>query len=59
MQTIIPAPTTVYHIKEMTPRQSHFASQTLQLAKDTASFIAIIVFVCAVIAVCVMIKISG
>jgi hypothetical protein len=55
MQTIIPAPTVRYHIKEMTPRQSNFASQALSLAKETAAFIAFIVFVCAVIAVCVII----
>ncbi|WP_161952466.1 MULTISPECIES: hypothetical protein [unclassified Ensifer] len=58
MHTIIPAPTTVIRIKEMTPRQSHLAQQTLALAKDTCAFIAMIVFVCAVIALCIMIKTS-
>ncbi|QIG69214.1 hypothetical protein EVB78_012 [Rhizobium phage RHph_N1_15] len=58
MSTIIPAPTTVYRIKEMTPRQSHLAADAYQLAKDTMAFIAMIVFVCGVIALCLMIKTS-
>ncbi|QIG75584.1 hypothetical protein EVC20_013 [Rhizobium phage RHph_Y2_17_1] len=56
MHTIIPAPKTVFRIKEMTPRQSHLASDAAQLLKDTAAFVAFITFVCGVAALCIMIK---
>lgn len=58
MQTIIPAPTTVIRIREMTPRQSYLAEQTLALAKETCAFIAMVVFVCSIIVLCIMIKTS-
>ncbi|MBX5130788.1 hypothetical protein HJB53_30320 [Rhizobium lentis] len=59
MHTIIPAPKVVYRVKEMTPIQSHLAAEAYQLAKDTMAFIATIVFVCAMIALCIMIKIPS
>ncbi|QIG69046.1 hypothetical protein EVB77_012 [Rhizobium phage RHph_N1_10] len=58
MHTIIPAPTTVYRIKEMTPTESQFWAETAQAFKNVCAFIAFIIFVCSVIVLCIMIKTS-
>jgi hypothetical protein len=59
MHTIIPAPKTVYRIKEMTPVESAFMAETAETFKSVCAFIAMMVFVCSIIAICIMIKTHG